>query len=204
MQKITRYILVFALSIAIISLIILFKLKVEPKPSPLEQRIAQANPVSLGGDFILHTMNGEIFDTKDYRGKYLLIYFGFTYCPDICPASLVEMNDAIINLQEKSEQLIPIFITIDPRRDTAQQLRNFLPEFNPRIIGLTGSEEEIKKVADLFKVYYARASEADTKNYMINHSSFFYLIGPDGRMIKYYHPNMNAQAMKIDIAKIIN
>lgn len=206
MHKSTKYITIFALAIALISLAIIITLKSEPKPKALVSAIDNKKTLPIGSDFILKNADGVLIDSKELRGKYMLIYFGFTFCPDICPASLIEMTHAIEELGKRANKLQAIFITIDPLRDNPEQLKSYFKEFDSRILPLTGTKAEIDIVANNFKVYYAIAPESidDKENYMINHSSFFYFLGPDGKMIKYYGPGTKAEDMAKDMSLYID
>lgn len=141
----------------------------------------------IGGDFVLTDQNNQPFDSRQFRGKYMLLYFGFTFCPDICPASIAEIGQISSILKNNNQYIQYLFISIDPQRDTPAQLKNYFANF-PHIIPLTGTKKQIEKIADTFKVYYSIASDGkqDTDHYMVNHSSFFYLIDDKGEMVKIY------------------
>lgn len=206
MYKISRLIFLFAAIIAIMSLALMLFLKSQPKPEANISNIVSYQENTVAGDFVLTDQNGRLVDAKDFRGKFLLMYFGFTFCPDICPSSLSEIGKIIENLGSKADMLQPIFITIDPERDNATQLKSYFLEFNPRILPLTGSREQINAVADRFKVYYAIAPEDvnEKKNYMINHSSFYYLVDKEGKLLRVYAPNTSAEEMSKDIELYLN
>jgi protein SCO1/2 len=131
------------------------------------------------------------------HGKLSLIYFGFTYCPDICPTSLQKLSAVIQTLDKYQIDVTPVFITIDPSRDTPALLKEYLGHFHAKFIGLTGTEEQIREVADLFKVFYARAKDAAaTKgNYMLDHSSFIYLMDKNGRYMKHFYMSTTEEEM---------
>jgi protein SCO1/2 len=150
-------------------------------------------PVNIGGDFELLDLNGNIRSTKEFTGRYKLIYFGFTYCPDICPDALNRISNIIDDLSEDNDNgssvdIVPIFITIDPARDHPDMLKNYLAHFNANIIGMTGSEDDVRKVADQFKVYYAKVSniERDESEYLVDHTSFIYFLDYDSKYIKHF------------------
>lgn len=204
-----KYVIFFGLFLIFISLIIIITKTPPPKPKPGSIDIiekANINPADFGGDYVLLDSNGEEFDSRSLRGKYQLIYFGFTYCPDICPASVIEINKAIelVNQDKQLEgSLVPVFITVDPARDTTQQLKEYFGSASPHIIALTGNEKQISEVAKKFRVYYSIAQGAkEKKDYMVNHSSFFYLVGPDGKFIKHYVPGAQGEDIARDYAKI--
>jgi protein SCO1/2 len=199
MSKTAKFITILSVIIAMVSLGIIINVEVPEKPKAgISGMISASN--DMGGDFALHDMNGNLVKSDDFRGKYLLVYFGFTFCPDICPTSLLEMSKVIKYLGADASALQPIFITIDPKRDTSEQLKDYFTHFNPSIIPLTGSKEEIDDIAAKFKVYYAvTAASKDDENYMVDHSSFFYFIGKDGKLIKYYNSKITAAEMANDI-----
>jgi protein SCO1/2 len=208
-DNLIKYIAIVGIILIILSLIIIITKTPKPKPRPGSIDIiekANINPNEFGGDFILIDQNGNKFDTVNMRGKYQLIYFGFTSCPDICPASIIEISKAIerLNNQYGINNIIPMFVTIDPKRDNVTQLKAYFENIDPNIIALTGNEQEVNQVAKKFRVYYSIAEGADkVKNdYMINHSSFFYLVGPDGKFIKHYVPGAKGEEIAHDVAKV--
>jgi protein SCO1/2 len=136
--------------------------------------------------FALTDQFGNKFDSQNLKGKLTLVYFGFTFCPDICPNSLSKIVEIISACKKYAIDLTTIFITIDPTRDTSANLMSYLQFFDADIIGLTGSPDEIKTAASIFKVYYAKDKDADAKNYMLNHSSFIYLIDKNGKLAKLF------------------
>jgi protein SCO1 len=157
----------------------------------------------IGGDFILVDSNGKNIDSRKLRGKVLLIYFGFTHCPDVCPASIMEMVNAIEEMGEYSKDIQPIFITVDPKRDTPQELRDYFKNVDSRILALTGNEEAIASAAKKFKVSYSVVRDGSEKSddYLINYSSFYYLVGKDGRLLKYYVPGASGKEIGRNILK---
>lgn len=140
--------------------------------------IATAAPI--GGPFSLIDHEGRPVTDADYRGQLMLIYFGFTYCPDVCPTELASLANAVDLLGAPGEQVQPLFITIDPERDTPETMAGYVSLFHPRLVGLTGSPEQIAATAKEFKVFYGKVESEDFSDYLMDHSSFFYLMGPDG------------------------
>jgi len=137
---------------------------------------------SIGGPFELVDHKGQQKTDEDFRGTHMLIYFGYTFCPDVCPTALQVMTQALDKLPSATQKKItPIFITIDPARDTVKQLNAYVDNFHPRMVGLTGTAEQIAKVARAYRVYYGRAKDGeDTTDYLMDHSSIVFLIDPDG------------------------
>jgi protein SCO1/2 len=159
----------------------------------------------LGGDFILINQNNQKINSKDLRGKLLLIYFGFTFCPDICPTTLQVMGEVIDMLGEDGSNLVSLFVTLDPERDTPNQLKEYMEHFNPKIMALTGNVEEITDITAKYKVYSSKAEpeSSDKENYLLNHSSFIYLIDKDGKYLSHFNPGIKAEKIVETILKHI-
>ncbi|CRG98056.1 Cg3 protein, putative [Plasmodium gallinaceum] len=159
----------------------------------------------IGGDFTLVNQNGEIITNKSFKNKYCLIYFGFTYCPDICPQELEKQTIVIEKLRKKYGDLItPIFISVDPNRDTVAQINYYCKSFSDKLIGLTGTKELIKSVAKLFRVYYneninnentTNANKNDQYNYLIDHSIIHYLLDTEGQFVDFFGKNCTINEM---------
>jgi cytochrome oxidase Cu insertion factor (SCO1/SenC/PrrC family) len=148
----------------------------------------------IGGPFALVDHTGKPRSDEDFRGKLLLIYFGYSYCPDVCPTDLQQIGLAIDALGRDGDAVQPLFITLDPARDTVAHLAEYLPLFHVRLIGLTGSAEEIRKLARAYKVYYAKYPP-DSPDYVIDHSSFIYLVDQAGKYIGFFPPGTGADRM---------
>ena len=172
-------------------------------PGPERERSASGT-AAIGGPFELVNTQGETVTSADFDGRYRLIYFGFTYCPDVCPSSLMDMSRALDRLAErapaKAKRVVPIFITIDPQRDTVEVLRDYVENFHPRLVGLTGSEQQVKAAADAYRVYYEKvspqqyydseaAAESSDADYLMAHSSYMLLMGPGGEYITNFKYN---------------
>ncbi|XP_034503241.1 protein SCO1 homolog, mitochondrial [Ailuropoda melanoleuca] len=155
-----------------------------------EQQRSLGKPL-LGGPFSLTTHTGEPKTDKDYVGQWVLIYFGFTHCPDVCPEELekmIQVVDEIDNIPTLPN-LTPLFITIDPERDTKEAIANYVKEFSPKLVGLTGSKEEIDQVARAYRVYYSPGPKDEDEDYIVDHTIIMYLIGPDGQFLDYFGQN---------------
>lgn len=136
-------------------------------------------PVRFGGSFDLTTSDGHAVTDADYRGKWLLVYFGYTGCPDVCPTVLSEIGVALRGLGSLADKVRPIFITLDPAHDTPSVLSGYLSSFDPRIVGLRGSPEQTEKAAKLYHVYFKERSLGGGA-FAVDHSSFLYVMRPDG------------------------
>ena len=146
---------------------------------------------SVGGPFTLVDADGKEVTDKDFLGKFVLIYFGYTFCPDICPTELGLVAKALDALTpEQRDKIVPLFITVDPERDTPAVMKTYTAAFHPKIVGLTGSVEQIDQAKAAYHVYAKKAPGSDEKSYSIDHSSVLYLIGPDGGFLRHF--NMNA------------
>ncbi|WNO53992.1 SCO family protein [Stakelama saccharophila] len=141
---------------------------------------------SIGGPYRLVNQDGKTVGRDDFAGKYRVVYFGYTYCPDICPVDMGNLGKAMRDLDRSdpalARQVVPVFISVDPARDTPPVLKQYVSAFYPRMVGLTGTDEQIAKVADEFAVYYKRVGDND-ENYLVNHSGQAYLMGPSGEPI---------------------
>ncbi|KAL9675664.1 hypothetical protein QQ045_003868 [Rhodiola kirilowii] len=158
---------------------------------------------AIGGPFSLINHEGKRVTDKDFRGKWTLIYFGFTHCPDICPAELEKLAAAIDKIKAKSGlDITPVFISVDPERDTAEQVGEYVKEFHPKIIGLTGTPSEIKDVARAYRVYFMKTNEEDD-DYLVDHSIIMYLMGPDMDFVKFFGKNNDVDQLTDGIIKEI-
>ena len=155
---------------------------------------------SLGGAFTLINQDGETVRESDFAGRYRLIYFGYGFCPDVCPTDLALIGRGLQAFEAASPALgrtvAPIFITIDPQRDTPAVIRPFVAAFHPRLIGLTGTAGQIAAVMKAYGVYAKRMDTGDAANYLMDHSAMVYLFGPEGRPIAFLpHQGLSAEAV---------
>lgn len=144
---------------------------------------AAAGAPGISGHFTLTTPDGRIATDRSYRGKFLLVYFGYTFCPDACPTALTAISLALDQLGPLADKFQPIFITVDPERDTPQIVADYVKAFDPRIIGLVGSSEQIAAAAKAYRVYYL-ARKIGEDEYVVDHSSFIYVVNPQGEFVK--------------------
>jgi len=159
----------------------------------------------VGGPFVLQDGNGKQVTDRDFRGKYMLVYFGYTFCPDVCPTTLNEVSEALDHLGAKADRLQPIFITVDPKRDTPAVVKQYVAAFTPKLLGLTGTADEIAKVANEYRVYYAEHRTGPGPNdYTMDHSSVLYLMGPDGRFIAPIRTDETGPEIAADLGKLIS
>lgn len=156
-----------------------------------------ATGAAIGGSFDLVDEDGKPFTDKNLLGKYALVYFGFTNCPDVCPNDMKKIADTLkLTDKDRAAKLLPVFITVDPERDDPKTVKTYTDLFDDRIVGLTGKENNLRAVRDGYKVYAAKADQPDG-THMMNHSAYIYLMGPDGKFIDIFDPSESAP----DIAK---
>jgi cytochrome oxidase Cu insertion factor (SCO1/SenC/PrrC family) len=153
------------------------------------------NREPIGGPFALTDQNGTRRTDADFRGKLMLVYFGFTYCPDVCPTDLLQMALAVDQLGQAGEMVQPVFITVDPERDTAGHLKQYMPLFHRRFVGLTGDAMAIQAAARAYRVYYKKVEWADRSDYTVDHSAFIYLMGRDGEYLGFFPPGASAERL---------
>ncbi len=149
-------------------------------------------PAPIGGPFTLSDQAGRTVDDNDYRGKLMLIYFGYSYCPDVCPTTLNVMMRAYAGLTaEQQRQIAPIFVTVDPERDTIPQMKQYVESFSPALIGLTGSPEQVAAIERGYHVYARKSGSGE--DYTMDHSSIIYLMGKDGRFLRHFNGDAKDQ-----------
>jgi protein SCO1/2 len=153
------------------------------------------NREPIGGPFELIDQNGARRTEADFRGRFMLVYFGFTLCPDICPTDLLQMALAVDRLGAAGDMVQPIFVTLDPERDTPEHLKDYMSLFHPRFVGLSGSAAAIRDAARAYRVYYEKVPREDGSGYTVDHSAFIYLIDPDGRYLGFFPPGTSAEQM---------
>jgi len=161
----------------------------EPSATELIEGLLSGR-VPVGGPFELTDQSGHRRTDADFRGKLVVLYFGYTYCPDVCPTELQSISLALDKLGAAAEAAQPLFITVDPERDTPARLADFVSSFHPRLIGLTGSLAEIRKTAIAYKTFFAKHSIATPGNYSVDHTGFIYLVSKDGRYLGFLPPGL--------------
>ncbi|GAB4475710.1 MAG: SCO family protein [Erythrobacter tepidarius] len=169
---------------------------------------APLSGAAIGGDFALVNSKEEIVRWDDFAGKYRIVYFGYTFCPDICPTDMQRVAQGLKLLKArdsgKAAKIVPIFITIDPERDTPKVVGEFAAAFSPDIIALTGTPEQIAAVAKAFRVFYAKGEAVAGGGYLVDHSNIAYLFGPEGEPIATLPVDQGAEAVAAEIAKWVN
>ena len=144
------------------------------------------NQPYIGGKFILLDQNERIFDSSKIN-KHKVIYFGYTYCPDVCPFDILKLDRLFTENIELNQSVVPIFITVDPKRDSTNEIKDFLKNFNTKIVGLTGSVNQIDTILKQYKIYRKYSEDPDsTDDYLINHTSLFYLVDKNDRYVQHF------------------
>lgn len=159
---------------------------------------------AIGGDFTLIDHNGNTVTQSDYKGSYKLVFFGFTFCPHICPTELQKLTLALKTLGDDANKITPLFISTDPERDTQEVMKEYVQQFDPRIIGLTGTVEQSKHAQDLYKVYAAKVNDPELSDYTMNHSAYTYLMGPNDEPLAIFKMDDSAQDIADGVRKFLN
>jgi cytochrome oxidase Cu insertion factor (SCO1/SenC/PrrC family) len=158
----------------------------------------------VGGPFTLTDHTSKRVTDQDFRGRFMMVFFGFTFCPDVCPTALQVMAAALDKIGSKAEQITPVLITVDPERDTPEQMAMYVKSFHPRLVGMTGSPEEIAAVAKAYRVYFKRVPDPKSSGgYTMDHSAIIYVMGPDGAFRTHFPYTVNADAMAERLSKLL-
>ena len=175
--------------------------------SPASPSIEEAplSGATIGGPFELTGTDGRTVRWSDFDGQYRIMYFGYAYCPDVCPTDVQRMSQGLRQFEQAypglGAKVQPIFITIDPERDDRAVVAQFVANFHPRLIGLTGTPEQIKAAADAFRVFYSKGETPESGNYLMEHSAITYLFGPDGQPIATLPTDLGADAVAAELAR---
>ncbi len=174
-------------------------------PSPVAQ--VASGQARIGGPFTLVDQNGATVTERDLLGRYSLIYFGYTYCPDVCPTSLATVARGLDLLEENDPQAAqsvrPIFITVDPERDTQEAVGAYVEAFHPRMLGLTGTDAQVAKAAKAYRVFYQKVFPEDATDYLLDHASTIYLMDPSGTYATHFPHNVTAEEVAERLAQVV-
>jgi cytochrome oxidase Cu insertion factor (SCO1/SenC/PrrC family) len=151
--------------------------------------------VPIGGPFTLTDQNGRPASLSDFRGKVVLLYFGYTSCPDVCPSDLAVIAESIRSVGKRGDQVQPLFVTLDPGRDTREVLGGYAAAFHPRLLALTGSEDQIRGVANAYKVFFEQVKLPGGSAYVIDHTAYTFLLDRSGKYVLFFPPGTPANRM---------
>jgi cytochrome oxidase Cu insertion factor (SCO1/SenC/PrrC family) len=158
----------------------------------------------IGGPFTMVNQKGETVTEKNFEGKYTIYFFGFTFCPDVCPTELQVLTAALKELGPDAIKITPVFVSVDPERDTPKIIGEYVANFDPRFVGLTGTPEQLANMARAFHVYYQKiADEKDARNYGMDHPSILYLMGPDGKFAKHFPYTTDAKNLALELKTVL-
>jgi protein SCO1/2 len=157
----------------------------------------------IGGPFSLPDQRGQRVGPAQWRGKVVLMYFGYTFCPDACPTDLSNIAAAIEALGPDGSKVQPVFVTLDPRRDTPAVIGQYVKNFSPRFVALGGTEAEIRRVALSYKVFYEKVQQRGSDHYLIDHTSFTYVLNTDGQYVGYFPPGTSGRRMSEQVTALL-
>lgn len=166
---------------------VFYQTEKERKTKSVSSSVTNVGRPALGGPWVLVDHNGRPVTDASFRGRYTLLYFGFTYCPDICPNELVKIGNIVAEMEKrKLPPLQPLFISVDPKRDSVGQLRNYAQDFHPALLYLTGTVEQVAAAAKAYRVYFSKVDDQTEEDYLVDHSIVLYLNGPDGQFLDFF------------------
>jgi len=157
----------------------------------------------IGGPFMLTDQYGQRRSLDDFRGKLVLLYFGYTFCPDVCPTDLLAMGQLVKTLGVDGDKMQLIFVTLDPERDTQELLRDYVAAFHPRFVALRGSEDEVRRVATSYKIYFEKVRPPGSSIYLIDHMAFIFLLDRSGKYVAFFPPGTSAERMAVMVREFL-
>ena len=170
------------------------------------EQVGSSGTPLIGGPFSLVNQDGERVTEANFAGRPMLVYFGYTYCPDFCPNALTAMTQALDRLAENdpglADKIAPVFITIDPDRDDVTAMAAYAPHFHENLVALTGTSEEVDVAAKAYRVYYAKAEDDASSEYLMDHTTFLYLMGPDGKYLTHFGHSATPDDIAAELAKL--
>lgn len=157
----------------------------------------------VGGPFTLTDPDGRRRHLPDFRGKVVLLYFGYTFCPDVCPTDLMAIGQLIRSLGTDGDEVQPVFVTLDPERDTGEVLRAYATSFHPRFVSLSGTEDEVRRVATSYKVFFEKVTPPGASTYLIDHAAFVFLLDREGRYAGLFPPGTPPERMAVMVRELL-
>lgn len=171
---------------------------------PQSGTAAYSGKALVGGPFSLTDQTGKRVTEKDFQGRYMLVFFGYTHCPDICPSALQVISAALEKLGDKAKDVVPVFITLDPARDTPEKLGEYLKSFDPRFVGLTGGKDEVSAAAKAYRVFYQVVpDDKSAGEYSIDHAAIIYLMGKNGEYVTHVPHTTNVDQVVSTLEKAL-
>lgn len=183
--------------LALVAIIAFFQMSGSVSQSP---SVTSSGKALIGGHFSLIDHTGKRVSEKDFLGQYLLVYFGYTYCPEVCPTTLQSISNAMDLLGEQADDVTPLFITVDPERDNREQLAEYVSNFHKRTVGLTGTKDELREVSKAYRVYIKKVISEDAVDF--DHSSLTFLMDRDGTYITHFAYGVQGDVMAKKIKSI--
>lgn len=180
-----RSLLIGGTALACLTGYFLYLKKLKHEKIELEKRKSYGK-AAIGGSFELVDTQGKTRYSEEFLGKWVLIYFGFTHCPDVCPEELDKLATVVEKVQKQNVEIVPLFISVDPDRDTPEMVGRYLKEFSDKFIGLTGNKEQVEKATRAFRVYYSAGPKDQDNDYIVDHTIISYLMNPKGELVDYF------------------
>lgn len=171
--------------------------------SEAERAARLDRPSPVGAPFALTDQTGRMRRSEEFRGRYMLVFFGYTHCPDICPATLQNVSDALDKLPKGADRIQPVFVAVDPARDTPARLAEFAKSFNPRIVMLTGEVADLRRLAKGYKAYFSYGKKKADGSYPVTHTATVFLMGPDGRYLDHFGPEVTPDKLARALARYV-
>ena len=190
----------------VLLLFLLLNLLTMKAPDPVQMMTEQErrNRALIGGPYTLVNHRGETVTDKSFLGRYQLIYFGYTFCPDVCPTELQSMTTALDMIGDKAKEVVPIFITVDPERDTPPQLASYVSNFSPHLIGLTGTVKQVEAAKKVYRVYASKVKDENSSAaYLMDHSSIIYLMDRQGKFLTHFSYGTKPQEIAASLKRLI-
>jgi len=157
----------------------------------------------VGGPFTLPDQHGKARSLADFRGQLVLLYFGYTFCPDVCPTDLLAIGQLLRLLGPEGDAVQPLFVTLDPARDTRAVIGPYASAFHPRFVALRGSERETRRIATSFKVYYEKVKPPGSRTYFIDHTAFIFLLDREGKYVAFFPPGTTLERMAVMVREAL-
>lgn len=197
-----RFFVFFTVLLLVLTTAMLFITRNRIENAPQNSSTAGDGVALIGGNFSLKNQDGVAVNDGDYRGKVMMVFFGFTHCPDVCPTTAAGFTKILELLGDKANAVAPIFITVDPERDVPAVLKEYLSNFDKRIVGLTGTGEQIKQVTSVYKAYFSKTKNT-TGDETVDHSGFIYVMDKNGAYVQHFSYDTNPQEIADAVSNLL-